>query len=109
MREGIDDNLIYLNTTIKYKNGEMTTLHGVDNTLSLEDIKDQEFKVTSLAKYNITIVTGTSCTQVEKTVEGTMVTLYETNPNGSSQLKTNNELLSILIALFVLINRFRHQ
>ena len=83
-KEGIDDNLVDLKTTVKYKNGETKTLHGVDKTLSLEDIKDQDFEVVTLASYNITIVTATTCTQVEKTVEGTMVTLYETNPNGSS-------------------------
>lgn len=106
MREGIEDNLVHLNTTVKYKNGETKTLHGVDNTLSLEDIKDQDFEVVTLAKYNITIVTGTTCTQVEKTVEGTMITLYETNPNGSSQPNINNKLLSILITFLSLINTF---
>lgn len=109
MKERIDDNLVYLNTTVKCKNRETKTLHGVNNTLSLEDVKDQEVRVTSLAKYNITTVTGTTCTQVEKTVEGTMVTLYETNPNGSSQLNINKKLLSILFASFAIINRFRHQ
>ncbi|PFX19061.1 hypothetical protein AWC38_SpisGene16546 [Stylophora pistillata] len=109
MKERIDDNLVYLNTTVKCKNRETKTLHGVNNTLSLEDVKDQEVRVTSLAKYNITIVTGTTCTHVEKTVEGTMVTLYETNPNGSSQLNINKKLLSILFASFAIINRFRHQ
>lgn len=54
MKERIDDNLVYLNTTVKCKNRETKTLHGVNNTLSLEDVKDQEVRVTSLAKYNIT-------------------------------------------------------
>ena len=90
IEEGIDDNLVHLNTTVKYKNGETKTLLGVDKTVSLEDIKDQDFKVICLASYNVAIVKGTTCTQVEKTIEGTMVTMYETNPNGSSQLNRNN-------------------
>ncbi|XP_022800941.1 uncharacterized protein LOC111338692 [Stylophora pistillata] len=103
-KEGIDDNLVDLKTTVKYKNGETKTLHGVDKTLSLEDIKDQDFEVVTLASYNITIVTATTCTQVEKTVEGTMVTLYETNPNGSSRLNIDNNLLSVVITLFMSMN-----
>ena len=75
VKEGIDDNLVDLNTTVKYKNGETKTL--LD-----------------------------TCTQVEKTIEGTMITMYKTNPNGSSQLNENNNLLSILIALFVLTKCF---
>ena len=104
IKEGIDDNLVNLTTTVKYKNGETKTLHGVDKTVSLEDIKDQDFEVVSLASYNITIVTGTTCTQVEKTVQGTMVTMYETNPNGSNRLNINNILLSVVIMLFVFMN-----
>ncbi|PFX19059.1 hypothetical protein AWC38_SpisGene16544 [Stylophora pistillata] len=69
MKKGIDDNLVDLKTPVKYKNGETKTLHGVDKTLSLEDIEDQDFEVVTLASYNITIVTATTCTQVEKTVK----------------------------------------
>ena len=106
VKEGIDDNLVDLNTTVKYKNGETKTLLEVNKTVSLEDIKDQDFKVICHASCNITIVTATTCIQVEKTIEGTMITMYKTNPNGSSQLNENNNLLSILIALFVLTKCF---
>ena len=106
VKEGIDDNLVDLNTTVKYKNGETKTLLEVNKTVSLEEIKDQDFKVIYHASCNITIVTATTCTQVEKTIEGTMITMYMTNPNGSSQLNENNNLLSILIALFVLTKCF---
>ena len=102
VKEGIDDNLVDLNTTVKYKNGETKTLLEVNKTVSLEDIKDQDFKVICQASCNITIVTA----QVEKTIEGTMITMYKTNSNGSSQLNENNNLLSILIALFVLTKCF---
>ena len=104
---GIDDKLLELNTTVKYKNRETLTRHGIDNTVSLEDIEDQDFEVTCRARYNTSIITGTNCTQVQKTVKGTMVTMYETNPNGSNQLNINNKLLSAVIALLVIINIFR--
>ena len=77
MKEGIDDHLVDLRTTVKYKNGETKKLHGVGKTVSLEDIKDQDFEVVSLASYDIIIVPETTCTKVEKTVKGTMVTMYE--------------------------------
>ena len=100
--------MVDLRTTVKYKNGETKTLHGINNTVSLEDIKDQGFEIVSLARYNTSIVTGTTCKQVEKTVEGTMVMLYETNPNGSGQLNINKKILSSVVTLFVFINTFRY-
>ena len=81
IKEGIDDNLVNLTSTV-----------------------NQDFEVVSLATYNITIVTGTTCTQVEMTVEGTMVTIYKTNPNGSYRLNIKNILLSVVIMLFVFMN-----
>ena len=45
MWEGIKDNLVDLRTTVKYKNGETKTLHGVNKTVSLEDTKDQGVEV----------------------------------------------------------------
>ena len=90
---------------MKYKNGETKTLHGVDKTVSLEDTKDQDFEVVSLASYNMIIVTGITCTRVENTVQGTMVTMYETNPNGSNRLNINNTLLSVVIKLLVFMNQ----
>ena len=104
LKEGIDDNLVELTTTVKYKNGETKTLHGVDKTVSLEDIKDQDFEVVSLARYNLIIVTGTTCTKVETTIEGTMVIMYETNPNSSNKLNINNILLSVVITLLMFMN-----
>ena len=104
-KEGIDDHLVDLTTAVKYKNGETKILHGVDKTVSLEDTKDQDFEVVSLASYNMIIVTGTTCTRVENTVQGTMVTMYETNPNGSNRLNINKTLLSVVIMLFVFMNQ----
>ncbi|PFX19056.1 hypothetical protein AWC38_SpisGene16543 [Stylophora pistillata] len=70
-KEGIDDGLVDLKTSMK--NGETKTLHGVNKTMSLEEINDQNFDFVSLARYNIVIVTGTTCKHVEKTVEGDLL------------------------------------
>ena len=98
LREGIGENLVELTTTVKNKNGKTRTYY--NSTISLEDIKEEDFEVISRARYNTTIVTGTSCTQVEKKVEGTMVTLYETNPNVAKSLNSN---LARLILLLIVI------
>jgi len=98
--EGIDDNLIALKTTVKYTDtGETKEYHGVDKTISLEDIKDKNFQITTTARYNKTIVAGTTCTQIEKKVGGTMVQLYETNPDSASAIFINVKLLMASIAL----------
>ena len=100
LREGIDDNLIDLKTTVTYKTtGETKEYHEVNNTISLEDIKDQDFEITTKARYNTPIVAGTTCTCLEKIVEGTMVQLYETNPDSACAVFINVKLLIAAIAL----------
>ena len=106
LEEGIDENLVELNTTVKYSDEIVVKLHEVDNTISLKDIKDQDFEISNLARYNASIVTGTTCTQVEMMVQGTMVIMYETNPNRSSLSKINNKLLLVVFSLFVFFNYF---
>ena len=51
LEEGIDKNLVELNTTVKYSDGTIVKLQGFDKTISLEDIKDQDFEITTLARY----------------------------------------------------------
>ena len=107
LREGIEKNLIELNTTVKYKSsGKTQTYFG--NTVSLEDINEEDFEVTSRARYNTMIVEGTSCTQVEKNVEGTMITMYETNPNKASFISINNKLLATVMSLLAVMFRFMY-
>ena len=96
--EGIDKNLVELNTTVEYKKTGETKKY-YNNTISLEDINEQDFEVTTRARYNTTIVSNTTCTQVEKKVKGTMITLYKTNRNKGSSLFINNKLLASMIAL----------
>lgn len=106
LREGIGENLVELKTTVKYKNGK-TQIYN-NSTISLEDIKEEDFEVITRARYNTTIVAGTSCTQVEKKVQGTMVTLYETNPNAANSLNSNYMLLINMILLSTAIEAFTY-
>ena len=100
LRQGIDDDLINLKTTVVNKNtGEKKEYDGLDKTISLEDIKDQDFQITTTARYNESIVAGTTCTQIENKVEGTMVQLYETNPNSARAVFISIKLLIASIAL----------
>ena len=57
LKDGIE-NLFELNTTVIYKTNpeNVITLYGVDNTVSLEDVKDKNFTVTTRARYNVTVV-----------------------------------------------------
>ena len=90
LKDGLEKNLVELKTTVVYKtNSEkvyITILYGVNNTISLEDIKEKNFTVTILARYNVTVLRDTDCTQVEKQINGTMIEMYETNPHFISQL-----------------------
>lgn len=108
LRDRIDDDLIELITTINYKkSGKTVKLYGIDNTVSLEDIKKQDFEVISRARYNTSIVVGTNCSQFEMRIEGTMVEMYETNPNGAHAVEINYKLLLASIAMAVFIALFK--
>ena len=85
LKDGLEKNLVELKTTVIYKTNpekvHITILYGVNNTISLEDIKEKNFTVTILTRYNVTVLRDTDCTQVEKQINGTMIEMYETNPN----------------------------
>ena len=101
LREGINDNLVELNTTVKYEDGEMLTYYGINNTISLEDIKGENFEVISRARYNTTIVEETSCEQVESKINGTMIEMYETNPNIADHPRLSNNLLYFIVIVLI--------
>lgn len=101
LREGINDNLVELNTTVKYEDGEMQSYYGINNTISLEDIKEENFEVISRARYNTTIVEKTSCAQVESKINGTMIEMYETNPNIADHLRFSNNLLYFIVIVLI--------
>ena len=90
LKDGLEKNLVELKTTVIYKTNPekvyITILYGVNNTISLEDIKEKNFTVTILARYNVTVLRDTDCTQVEKQINGTMIEMYETNPDFISQV-----------------------
>ena len=90
LKDGLEKNLVELKTTVIYKTNQekvhITILYDVNNTISLEDLKEKNFTVTILTRYNITVVRDTDCTQVEKQINGTMIEMYETNPNFISQI-----------------------
>ena len=106
LKDGIEKNLLELNTTVIYKTNpeNVTILYGVNNTISLEDIKDKNFTVTTRARYNVTILENTNCTQVEKQVNGTMIQLYEFNPNKANIAGINFQLIVTLIMLIGMFN-----
>ena len=107
LREGIEKNLVALNTTVKNKKTGQTQTYLNSTDISLDDINGQDIVVISRARYNTTIVEGTTCTQVEKKVEGTMVTLYPTNPNEANLLHVNHKLHATVISLFAVIHKFQ--
>ena len=89
LQQGIDGNLIRLTYTTQIDGGiSLTFPTRIDGKFDIQDNKTKTFELTVRAKYNISIVAGTTCKQVEMTVHGTMATLYETNPNATSQPPT---------------------
>lgn len=88
-KDGIEKNLVELKTTVIYKTNpeKVTILYGVNDTVSLDDIKDKNFTVTIRIRYNVTVVRDTDCTQVEKQVNGTMIDLCEFNPNAERKAR----------------------
>ena len=101
LKDRIEKNLFELNTTVIYKTNpeNVIRLYGVDNTVSLEDVKDKNFTVTTRARYNVTVVENANCTQQENQVNGTMIQLYEFNPNKASKVGINFKLIVTLIML----------
>ena len=102
LKDGLEKNLVELKTTVIYEtnpeNVYITILYGVNNTISLEDIKEKNFTVTILTRYNVTVLRDTDCTQVEKQINGTMIEMYETNPKFISHL-----IFLIFFSLFFLL------
>ena len=104
LREDINDNLVELITTVKYEDGKTQSYHGINNTISLEDIKEENFEVISRARYNTTIVEKTSCAQVENKISGTMIEMYETNPNIADHFRLTNKLLYFIVIVLIVAN-----
>ena len=106
LKEGIGKNLFELNTTVIYKTDpeKVIRLYGIENTFSLEDVKDKNFTVTTRARYNVTVIVteNTNCTQVERQVNGTMIELFEDNPDAeiSSTLGVGAIITLSIVSVF---------
>ena len=106
LKDGLAKNLVELKaSTVIYKTNPekvyITILYGVNNTISLEDIKEKNFTIMILARYNVTVLRDTDCTQVEKQINGTMIEMYEIHPYFISQLISL--IIGSMIILLVLI------
>ena len=106
LKEGIGKNLFELNTTVIYETDpeKVIRLYGIENTFSLEDVKDKNFTVTTRARYNVTVIVteNTNCTQVERQVNGTMIELFEDNPDAeiSSTLGVGAIITLSIVSVF---------
>ena len=88
LQQRIDDNLTNFIYTSKVDGGFSTTSTNIDEKFDIQDNKTKTFELTVLARYDIPIVVGTNCNQVQMTVHGTMVSMNQTNPNATSQTAT---------------------
>ena len=105
LKDGLEKNLVEMKTTVIYKTNpekvHITILYGVNNTISLEDIKEKNFTVTILTRYNVTVLRDTDCTQVEKQINGTMIQMYEIHPYFMSEL-----IVLIIFSVIILLLLF---
>ena len=101
LKDEIENGLFELNTTVIYKTNpeKVIRLNGVDNTVSLEDIKDKNFTVTTRARYNVTVVENADCTQVENQVNGTMIEMYEFSPGAGNSSNNYTLILTLCIVI----------
>ena len=102
LKDGLAKNLVELKTsTVIYKTNPekvyITILYSVNNTILLEDIKEKNFTIMILARYSVTVLRDTDCTQVEKQINGTMIEMYEIHPYFIS------ELISLIIGSMIIL------
>ena len=108
LKEGIENSLIEVRTTVKYQGTkDEKTFTGIKNTVPLNDVKDKTFTVTSRARYRIPVVENTQCRQVEKKVSGTMIQLYEHNPNAAGLISIDLKLIFASIMVIGVFNGFK--
>ena len=89
LQQGIDGNLIKFTYTSQIDGGaSMTFPDKIDQKFDIQNSNTRTFELTVLAGYNISIVAGTTCKQVEMTVHGTIVSIHQTNSNATSQPPT---------------------
>lgn len=114
LQQGIDGSLTnFIYTDRREDGGFSKTSTNIDGEFDIQD-NTKIFKLTILAKYDVPIVVGTTCYQVQMTVHGTMVSMEQTNsttnateiitaPSQASKLLS----LQVAVVLFALINTLR--
>ena len=109
LKEGIENSLIEVRTTVKYQGSlkDEKTFTGIKNTVPLKDVKDKTFTVTSRALYRIPVVENTQCRQVEKQISGTMIQLYEHNPNAAGLISIDLRVIFASIMVIGVFNGFK--
>ena len=98
--KAVHQHIVSSKTVISYYKEEGTYAVNVD-TVFLKDVTGQGFKARSRILYDTVIVRETNCTQVDSSMRGTMVTMYETNPkaNGHDSLSVSAMLVVFLSLL----------
>ena len=86
-------NVVGVNMTITYGSEKPIEFNGINQNFTLREKEGVDFVIVSRTQYNITLVAGRNCTVVEERMEGTVVHLYETNPDGASTTVLNTWLL----------------
>ena len=109
LKEGIENNITEVIAAVKYENSlnYKWTFSGVNNTVPLNEVKDKTFRVISLARYGIPVVDNTQCTQVVKEVNGTMIQLYEFNPNTAAITGIDSRLILASVTVITILNSFK--
>ena len=89
----VQKNVVRVNMTITYGSEKPIEFNGINQNFTLREKEEADFVIVSRTQYNITLVAGRNCTVVEERMEGTVVHLYETNPDGASTTVVNIWLL----------------
>ena len=98
------NNVLEENMTITYGEEEPQQLTGPEYIL--RDEAGLDFEIVSRTRYNASLVPGEDCTVVEERLNGTVLLMYETNPNGAAPTAAGSpNWLLLSLALFWLTTK----
>jgi hypothetical protein len=87
-------------TDVRYSGGQKKHSFGDNMTVTIDmNSLDQSVEVSTLVKYNGTIVANTNCTQIESVMNGTVVRMYATNPDGAVSIRSS--FLAVILSSFI--------
>ena len=98
----MDVHVVSENATIRYNDESPQPFDGIDANFTLREKEGVNFEIVTQTEYNGTVVEGENCFVVQEKVEGTVVHMYATNPDGATALGAS-AFLSILALLFALL------